>query len=436
MKSFVQDTSLKAIRASFLHFTDVAAYEYFEDGLLVIANGKVVALGEYHTLKKQYAQVAVTDHSGKLVVPGFVDSHVHYPQTEMTASYGEALLPWLEKYTFPVETKFANADYARKAAAFFLDELLKNGTTTALVFGTVHPVSAAVFFEEAQKRRLRMICGKVLMDRNAPQALLDTPQTAYTDSKALIEKWHGVDRLLYAVTPRFAVTSSNEQLAVAKQLLDEHPDVYFHTHLSENKTEVDLVKQLFPESENYLGVYDQWDLLRKRSVFAHGIHLSGDEFDKLHTHQCSLAFCPTSNLFLGSGLFDYHTAKQKGIRVGLGTDLGAGTSMSMLQTLQDAYKVIQLRKAFTSEESPSLSPLEALYLATLGGAKALHLEHHIGNFLPGKEADFVVLHWEGSALLQHRLQHCTTLEEKLFALQMLGDERAVYKTYILGEAVV
>lgn len=436
MMPFANHTTLKAVRASILHFTDVAVYEYFEDGLLVIANGKVVALGEYHSLKKQYAQVAVSDYTGKLVVPGFVDSHVHFPQTEMTASYGEALLPWLEKYTFPTETKFANADYARNAAAFFLDELLKNGTTTALVFGTVHPVSAAVFFEEAQKRRLRMICGKVLMDRNAPQALLDTPQTAYADSKALIEKWHGVDRLLYAVTPRFAVTSSNEQLAVAKQLLDEHPDVYFHTHLSENKTEVNLVKQLFPESENYLGVYEQWDLLRKRSVFAHGIHLSANEFGRLRHHDCSLAFCPTSNLFLGSGLFDYHAAKHKGIRVGIGTDLGAGTSMSMLQTLQDAYKVIQLRKAFAGEESPSLSPLEALYLATLGGAKALHLEHHIGNFLPGKEADFVVMQWEGSALLKHRLQHCTSLEEKLFALQMLGDERAVYKTYILGEAVV
>jgi len=433
MKTFTAHTLPKAFRASFLHYRTVEDYEYLTDGLLVIVNGKVVALGNYQDLKKDYASVPETDYSGKLIVPGFVDTHVHYPQIEMTASYGEALLPWLEKYIFPTETKFANADYAQNAAAFFLDTLLRNGTTTALVFGTVHTASVTAFFGEAQKRHLRMICGKVLMDRNAPKALLDTPQAAYTDSKTLIKKWHGVDRLLYAVTPRFAVTSSNEQLAVAKQLLDEHPDVYFHTHLSENKAELAMVKALFPERENYLDVYAHHGLLQKRAVFAHGIHLSDNEFDKLHHHDCSLTFCPTSNLFLGSGLFDYHKAKK--MRVGIGTDLGAGTSFNMLQTLQDAYKVIQLHKAFSDNDTPSLSPLEAFYLATLGGAKALHLDNCIGNFLPGKEADFVVLQWEGSALLKYRLQHCTTLEEKLFALQMLGDERAVYKTYILGKAV-
>src|SRR5690554_1595331 len=266
-------TKTVAFRASFLHFTAIDKYEYITDGMMVVTNGSVVELGDYQALKTEYANVPITDFSGKLIVPGFIDTHVHYPQIEMTASYGESLLPWLEKYTYPTEAKFADVEYAQKTAAFFLNSLLSNGTTTALVFGTVHTASVTAFFEEAHKRNLRMICGKVLMDRNAPKALLDTPHTGYIESSALIEKWHGTDRLLYAVTPRFAITSSAAQLQKTNQLLQKYPEVYFHTHLSENKAELAMVKVLFPECDNYLDVYSHHGLLQKRSVFAHGIYL-------------------------------------------------------------------------------------------------------------------------------------------------------------------
>ena len=432
-----------AIRASFLHFTadpstTKNAYEYIEDGLLIIEKGHVKQLGHFSDIKAKINPKNITDYSGKLILPGFIDTHVHYPQTEMIGSHGEELLQWLNTYTFPTETKFKDKGYAKRVARFFLDQLLSNGTTTALVFATVHKESVDAFFEEASERRLRMISGKVMMDRNAPKALLDTPQSSYNDSKNLIEKWHKKERLLYAVTPRFAPTSSEAQLQKAHQLLQEYDDVYLHTHLSENQSELDWVRALYPNASNYLDVYSQAALLRKRSVFAHGIHLSDTEWQALQQHDCSVAFCPTSNLFLGSGLFNLSKAEQYQVRVGLGTDVGAGTSFSMLHTLNEAYKTIQLQKAYTDKPGSikPLNPLKAFYLATLGGAQALHLDQYIGNFEAGKEADFVVLDLESTNLLKFRLQHCKTLEEKLFALQMLGDDRCVYQTYILGQAVL
>ncbi|MEE9327199.1 MAG: guanine deaminase [Cocleimonas sp.] len=420
------DNNLSAHRGEILHFLNEERYEYFEDGLLLIENGYVKALGQTDDLVKDLPEdIAITDHPDALIVPGFVDTHVHFPQCEIIASYGEQLLEWLETYTFPAEQNFSNPEYAETVADFFLDQLLSNGTTTALVFGTVHPQSVDAFFSEAQQRNLRMICGKVMMDRNAPDELLDTPGSSYQQSRDLIEKWHNKDRLRYAVTPRFAPTSTAEQLEMAERLLQEFPDVHFQTHLSENKKECEWVKQLFPESKNYLDVYDHYNLLGKRSVFAHGIHLQEQEWQRLAETDSALSFCPRSNLFIGSGLFQLHKAKQHNVKTGLGTDVGGGDSFSILQTINEAYKTQQL-------QGNSLSAFDSFYLATLGGAKALDLDDKIGNFEVGKEADFVVLDYQATELIKFKIGHCNSLEERLFSLMMLGDDRTVKHTYIMG----
>ncbi len=435
-----QEPSLKAFRGSFLDFVDDPFYSsesesvrYIPDGLLILENGKIKELGAYDRLKERYAALPIISCAGRLIMPGFIDTHIHFPQTEIIAAYGEQLLEWLNQYVFPTEGKFNDKAYAQKVAAFFLDELLKNGTTTALVFTTVFPVSTDAFFEEASRRNLRMIAGKVMMDRHAPDSLRDTAETSYQDSKALIQKWHKNGRLLYAVTPRFAITSTNEQLHLAGKLLDEFPDVYLHTHISENVNEVAWVKELFPESSGYLDAYDQAGLVRNRSVFAHGIHLTDEELKRLSEAESAIAFCPTSNLFLGSGLFKIEQAKstEHPVKVGLGTDVGAGTSFSLLQTASEAYKVAQLRQQ-------KLSAFQALFLATLGGARALSLEDTIGNFDPGKEADFIVLNLRSTPLMAFRNPEPTAmsldeLAELAFTLIIMGDDRAVEATYIMGE---
>ncbi|WP_163831022.1 guanine deaminase [Spartinivicinus ruber] len=425
--------TITAVRAALLHFiadpaiTGDQAYQYFPDGLLIVKNGYVDQIGDAEQLLPLLPQsITVNHYPNCLITPGFIDTHIHYPQTGMIASYGEQLLDWLDKYTFPAEMAFVNQAHAAEVAEVFLDELLRNGTTTALVFGTVHPESVDAFFSQAQQRKLRMIAGKVMMDRQAPEALLDTPDASYQQSKALIERWHQQDRLLYAVTPRFAITSSNEQLAKAGQLLQEFPDVYLHTHLSENTDEIELIKQLFPDAEDYLDVYDKHQLLGSQSIFAHGVHLCDDQCRRLAETDSALAFCPSSNLFLGSGLFDLAKMEKYGVKVGMGTDVGAGTSFSLLQTLGDGYKVSQLK-------GQQLSPLKSFYLASLGGAKALNLDSKIGNFAKGKEADFVVLDYQATPLIKYRLEHTTDLAEKLFVLTMLGDDRAVAATYIMGQ---
>ena len=428
---------MKAFRADILHLLGDPGstlthetseqIEYIEDGLLVVIDGLVSQLGPAKTLLKTLpADCEIIEYPDQLIIPGMIDTHVHYPQSDMIASYGEQLLTWLETYTFPTERQFSDAAHAHDVAGFFLDELLRNGTTTALVFGTVHPESIDAFFEEAQQRNLRMIAGKVLMDRNCPEYLQDTPESAYEDSKSLIKKWHGKDRLLYAVTPRFAPTSSDEQLAKAGQLLEEFPDVYLHTHVAENQDEVAWVRELFPESRSYLDVYQQHGLLKPRSVLAHCIHLDDEDKQCMADTGAAAAFCPTSNLFIGSGLFDYADLNQAGVRVGLGTDVGGGTSFSLLETSSEAYKVTQLL-------GKKLSAFQALYLATLSGAKALYLDDKIGNFEVGKEADFAVLNFTGTPLIERRTKHCRDLHEKLFSLMMLGDDRAVSATYVLGE---
>lgn len=432
--------ALTAIRGSFLDFVDDPFFmpedesiRYINDGLLVLDGGRIRAFGTYADLAERYADVPVTVYSSQIIVPGFIDTHIHYPQTEMIASYGEQLLEWLSRYTFPTERKFQDKDYAREVAEIFLDQLLRNGTTTALVFAAVFPQSVDAFFEAAERRNLCMIAGKVMMDRHAPEFLCDTAESSYRETKELIQKWHKKGRLRYAVTPRFAVTSTDEQLNRAGELLREFPDVYLHTHLSENVDEVAWVKQLFPECEGYLDVYDQAGLVTERSLFAHSIHLTDAEFQRLSAARSAIAFCPMSNLFLGSGLFKIEQAKSEEypVKVGLGTDVGAGTSFSMLQAANEAYKVAQLRRQ-------KLSPFKALFLATLGGARALCLDDTLGSFDVGKEADFVVLDPQATPLMAFRNstampESLTELGDRIFALMMMGDDRAVQATYVLGE---
>ena len=428
---------MQALRASILHcLTDPgdqstrSAYEYFEDGLLVVDEGHIVAAGDATKLLSELAaDTAVVDYTGKLIVPGFIDCHVHFPQLDIIGSYGAQLLDWLNQYAFPAEAKFADPDYAREVAGVFIDELLTNGTTTALVFGTVHPHSADAIFEAADAKGMRLIAGKVLMDSNCPEELRDDAETGYADSKALIERWHGKGRLGYAITPRFALTSSAEQLAAAGRLASEYPDVWIHTHLAENMEEVDEIARLFPDSRSYLDVYEQHGLLRERAVFAHCLHMDDEDRTSMSTHGGAAAFCPTSNLFLGSGLFDLPAFRDAGIRCGLGTDVGGGTSLSLLKTASEAYKVLHLQEH-------ALPATRALYLATLGAAEALYLDDRIGNFASGKEADFVVLDFEGSNLTARRTAAATTIEEKLFALMTLADDRNVAATYVNGVKVL
>jgi len=424
----------KAFRASILHCladpgeqADPAALEYFADGVLIVEDGHVAAMGEAEGMLAGLGDdVELIDHSGKLIVPGFVDCHVHYSQLDIIGSYGEQLLDWLQRYAYPAEEAFADAGHARKAAGFFVDELLRNGTTTALVFPTVHPQSVDAIFAAADQRGMRLISGKVLMDVNCPAVLRDDPESAYRESRQLIEKWHGRNRLGYAITPRFAVTSSEAQLKAAGKLAAEFPDVHVHTHLAENHDECALVAQQFPWSRSYLDVYEQLGLVRERSVFAHCLHLDDADRQQMAKRGAAIAFCPTSNLFLGSGLFDLRAAHDCGIRSGIGTDVGGGTSLNMFRTLNEAYKVLQL-------QGQPLPGFRALYLATLGAANALYLDDRIGNFVPGKEADFVVIDYAASSITERRLSHAKDIAEKLFALITLGDDRSIAATYILGK---
>ncbi len=427
---------MRAFRASVLHCladpgeeSDPTAFEYFDDGVLVVDGGLIKEVGPAAALLEKLPEGTETlDYTGRLIVPGFIDCHVHFPQLDIIGSFGAQLLDWLNQYAYPAEMQFADPDHAREVAGAFIDELLRNGTTTALVFGTVHAHSADAVFEAARAKGMRLIAGKVLMDSNCPEALRDDPETGYRESKALVERWHGNGRLGYAITPRFALTSSPEQLASAGRLATEYPDVWVHTHLAENHDEVEKIARLFPDSRSYLDVYDQFDLLRERSVFAHCLHMDDEDRAVMSTKGGAAAFCPTSNLFLGSGLFDLPAMRTAGIRCGLGTDVGGGTSLSLLATASEAYKVLHLQEH-------ALPAMRALYLATLGAAEALYLDDRIGNFTPGKEADFVMLNFEGSPLTARRTAAAASIEEKLFALMTLADDRNVASTWILGKEI-
>ena len=396
-----------------------------DDGALLLEDGHVLEAGPWNDIQPLVKGAPVTRFADSLIVPGFIDCHVHFPQVDMLAAPADDLLHWLSAYAFPAESRFHHEEVAAETARFFLDQLLAHGTTSALVFATAHKVAAEALFAESYARGMRLITGKVLMDVNAPAGISDTAETGFMESRSLIREWHGKGRLGYAVTPRFALTSSARQLELAGRLLADHPGVTLHTHLSENRDEIEAVHRLYPECPDYLGVYEKFGLVTPHSVFAHCLHFTASEWQRMGQSGAGIAFCPMSNLFLGSGLFDCQAAARHGVPLGLGTDVGAGTSLSLLATMNEAYKVGQLQQQ-------RLSAFKLFYLATLGAAKTLRLDDRIGNFTPGKEADFLVLDVSRLPLAKRRWQHAASFVEKLFALAMLGDDRAVARTYVAG----
>ena len=404
------------------------AYSLIDDGAVLVSGGLIEAVARPAPSSPRAPRGAlIDDHLGSFIMPGFIDAHVHYPQTQVIGSYGAQLLDWLTNYTFVEEQKFADPAHCARVAAFFLDELFRSGTTTAMVYCSVHPQSVEAFFAEAEARGARMIAGKVMMDRDAPEALMDTAERGYDESKALIERWRGRGRLGYAITPRFAVTSTEAQLEAAGALAHEYPDCYVQTHANENKAEIARVNALFPDARSYIDVYARAGLLGPRSVIGHCIHLQESEVAGLAESQSVAAFCPTSNLFLGSGLFDRARLGRAGVRIALATDVGGGTSYSMLRTAAEGYKVLQLN-------GQSWPALEAFYHMTLGNARALSLDDRIGSVEPGKEADLIALDPHATPALEHRMETAGgDLEVELFALLMLGDDRAVRETYVAGE---
>jgi guanine deaminase len=426
----------RAIRASALTFTGDAFAEgvertmrYERDALIAMSGGRITHFGPAAEVASQLPAGTHIEEYGPdaLVVPGFIDCHVHYPQTQIIGAYGEQLLDWLGKYTFVAEQQFAEVAHARAVAEVFLDTCLRNGTTSVASFCTVHAHSVDAFFEAADARGMRTIAGKCLMDRNAPEALRDTAQRGYDESKALIARWHGRGRGSYAITPRFAPTSTPEQMELAGVLWKEHPGTYLQSHVSENRAEVEWAKQIFPDCAGYLDIYDRYRQLGPRAIFGHGIWLTEPELARLHESGTAIAHCPTSNLFLGSGLFDLRNAKLPGrpVRVGLATDIGAGTTLSMLRTMGAAYQVAQLG-------GNSLSPALAFYLATRGSAQALYLDDKIGSIAVGMEADLVVLNLKSTPLIDFRMRHCASLEDALFVQITMADERAIGAVYVGG----
>ena len=418
--SLVKDPFLYAVE-------DCVAYE--SDGLILIRNGVIGAVGDYGKLKDQLPDDIKTHHyPDAILLPGFVDAHIHYPQVEIIGSYGAQLLEWLNKYTFPAEARFNDAEHAREVADFFIAELLRNGSTAASVFCTSAPLSVDAIFEAAQAQNMLILAGKMMMDRHAPADILDTAGASYDDSNALIERWHGRGRCLYTVTPRFALTSSPRQLELAGALMREHSDVRLQSHISENLAEVARAAELFPARKNYTDIYDHYGLLNERAIYGHGIHLSEDELRHFHETGAKIAHCPTSNFFIGSGLFDIANTKDaaRPVTVGLGTDVGGGTSFSMLQTMSEAYKMAQLRGI-------SVTAAQSYYLATLGSAEALGIHDRVGKLQAGYSADIAVLDPRATPLLKLRADVAETLDELLFALMICADDRAIQATYVAGE---
>ncbi|SMP13146.1 guanine deaminase [Shimia sagamensis] len=406
----------------------VDAAHHETHGGVVVENGRIVALGSADDMRAAHPAAEVVDYGDKLISAGFVDAHVHYPQTGIIASWGKRLIDWLNSYTFPEEMRFGDRAYADQISATYLDLTAKHGVTTMASYCTIHPESVDAFFEAAQARGQRVIAGKTCMDRNAPDGLRDTPQSAFDNSKALIERWHGVERISYAITPRFSPTSTPEQLEALGSLWAEHPDCLMQTHLSEQTDEIAWVAELFPDARDYLDTYEKFGLLGEKGLYGHAIHLEDREKDRLREVGAGLIHCPTSNTFIGSGLFDMGGLMAAGQRVGIASDTGGGSSFSMLRTMASAYEVGQLRHR-------PIHAAELMWLATQGSARALHMEDKIGNLSVGMEADLVVLDLESTPEIAQRSVRANDLWEALFPTIMMGDDRAIAATWINGKAV-
>ncbi|WP_312365737.1 guanine deaminase [Ensifer sp.] len=411
-----------------LSIDDSAAYAYEADGALLVEGSVIKASGAYARVKAEAADdVVEIDHRPHLIVPGFIDTHLHFPQMQVMASYAANLLEWLNTYTFPEECRFVETAHAERIASRFFDEMVRHGTTTAAAYCSVHKASADAFFAEALRRDMRMIAGKVMMDRNAPQGLLDTPEMSYDETRAVIRDWHGKGRNHVAITPRFAITSTPEQMDVARSLVREFPDLHVQTHLSENRDEIAFTCELYPEAIDYTDVYARYGLLGPKSLFGHCIHLSEREADVMSETGSVAVFCPTSNLFLGSGLFPLRALnrRQKPVRTSVASDIGGGTSYSMLKTLDEAYKILQL-------QGERLNPFDSFFMMTRGNAEALSLVDRIGTLEAGTDADFIVLDMAATPAMALRAEVVNSLSDELFLLQTMGDDRSIVETYVAG----
>ncbi|MCF2870002.1 guanine deaminase [Octadecabacter sp. G9-8] len=397
-------------------------------GGVLVRDGRIAGVGEADDLRRDHPQVDIIDHGDKLITAGFVDAHMHYPQTAMIASWGKRLIDWLNTYTFPEETKFADRAYADDIADRTLDLALAHGTTTLTSFCTIHPASVDAFFGAASARNMAVVAGKTCMDRNAPDGLRDNAKSAYDDSKALLEKWHGNGRATYAITPRFSPTSTPEQLETLGVLWAEHPEALMQTHLSEQVDEIAWVRDLFPTARDYLDTYETFGLLGERGLYGHAIHLEPREVDRLAEVGGAVVHCPTSNTFIGSGLFDMAGLKARGLSVGLATDTGGGSSFSMLRTMAAAYEIAQLR-------GTALHPAQLMWLASEGSARALHMGGEIGSLTVGAMADITVLDLSSTPAIAQRSARADTLWEALFPTIMMGDDRAIAQVYVAGKAI-
>ena len=404
------------------------AATHIQRGAILVQDGMIANVGEADTLRAQHPDASVTDMGDALLSPGFVDTHVHYPQTAIIASWGKRLIDWLNSYTFPEESRFGDADHATQIAETYFDLVTAAGTTTTVSYCTIHPESVDAYFTAAQTRGLRVLGGKTCMDRNAPDNLRDTAQSAYDDSKALLERWHGQDRLSYVITPRFAPTSTPEQLEALGALWAEHPELLMQTHISEQHEEIAWVADLFPDARDYLDVYERFGLVGRGALLGHAIHLTERERDRIQELEASLIHCPTSNMFIGSGLFDMQGLMAQGHRIGLASDTGGGSSFSMLRTMAAAYEVGQL-------SGTALHPAQLWWLATAGSAASIHLDDKIGRLTPGYEADIIAVDLASTPAIAQRAARAETIWEAVFPTIMMGDDRAISAVWAGGRKI-